>query len=301
MSDTFTTNFNLTKPEVGSSTDTWGAKLNADLDTIDAEIKEAQDAAAAVSTSLADFYTKTQIDTTLGGYYTKTQMDTSLGGKANTSHTHTIANVTGLQAALDGKLPLAGGTMTGLLRTQPLNSNAGQSGAADAFRVQNVSGTGDASLALMSFLCNGTYGINMHLRSDGYFGIGGWSRPAWSWYTDPNGQMVTSGNIVAYSDPRLKDDVEVISGALDIVDSLRGVRFTWNGKTKLIGRPGFRDIGILADEVEAVLPEIVSRSIPDEENDGEQWRVVAYDKLTPVLIEAIKELRAEVRELRGGR
>ncbi|MNN28817.1 hypothetical protein D3C81_1423990 [compost metagenome] len=111
--------------------------------------------------------------------------------------------------------------------------------------------------------------------------------------------MIAAGNVGAYSDPRLKDDVARIDGALAIVQQLDGVRFTWNGKSQLIGKPGERDIGILADQVEAVLPEIVSRSVPDADNDNEQWRVVAYDKLVPVLIEAIKELAAEKDELKA--
>ena len=157
--------------------------------------------------------------------------------------------------------------------------------------------TGDGNLAMIGFYALGGYAIKMGVRADGYFGIGGWSRPAWSFYTDPSGNVIAAGNITAYSDPRLKDDVSRITGALDIVEQLDGVRFKWNHKTTLVGRPGERDIGVLADQVEAVLPEIVNLSIPDEANDGERWRTVAYDKLVPVLIEAIKELNAKVREL----
>ncbi|MNH22662.1 hypothetical protein D3C79_825260 [compost metagenome] len=49
--------------------------------------------------------------------------------------------------------------------------------------------------------------------------------------------------------------------------------------------------------MEVVLPELVSLSVPDVDNDGERWRVVDYAKLTPVLIEAVKELSARVKEL----
>lgn len=194
-------------------------------------------------------------------------------------------------------MPLSGGAFTGPAYSASLNSVMASGDAGSSFEVRNGGGSGDAGMAAQTFLCSGAYGIKLALRADGYFGLGGWSSAAWRWYSTPSGDMIASGNIGAYSDPRLKDDVERIDGALGIIEQLDGVRFTWNNKTNLIGRPGERDIGVLADQVEAVLPELVSLSVPDDENDGERWRVVAYDKLVPVLIEAVKELAGRVKEL----
>jgi hypothetical protein len=200
------------------------------------------------------------------------------------------------QSTANAALPKGGGTMAGLLTGATISmSMDGNDTNSGSFKCRST-GTGDANLAGMSFN-NDAYAIKMGVRADGYFGIGGWSRPAWSWYSDPNGNMVSAGNVSAYSDPLLKKDVERIRGALWIIQQLDGVRFTWNGRTHLIGRPGARDIGVLADQVEAVLPEIVGRSVPDEGNDGQQWRVVAYDKLVPVLIEAVKEIADRLAKL----
>lgn len=193
--------------------------------------------------------------------------------------------------------PVAGGAFTGMVYTASLNGSMVQGYSNASLEVRNASGSGDWGLASIGFHAQGSYGITLGLRADGYFGIGGWSSAAWRWYSTPDGTMIASGNIGAYSDPRLKEEVEPIGGALAIIEQLNGVRFTWNNKTKLIGKPGQRDIGVLADQVEAVLPELVSLSMPDSDNDGEQWRVVDYAKLTPVLIEAVKELSARVKEL----
>lgn len=193
--------------------------------------------------------------------------------------------------------PVAGGAFTGMIYTASINGAMVQGYGNSSLEVRSGSGTGDWGMAAIGFHAQGYYGINLALRADGYFGLGGWSSAAWRWYSMPTGDMVASGNIGAYSDPRLKDDVKRIDGALGIIEKLDGVRFIWNHKTKLIGKPGERDIGVLADQVEAVLPELVSLSIPDDDNDGEQWRVVAYDKLVPVLIEAVKELAGRVKEL----
>lgn len=161
--------------------------------------------------------------------------------------------------------------------------------------VQNPGGaSSDANMAMMSFLCQGLYGIQMGLRPDGYFGLGGWSRGTWSWYTSPAGDMVAAGNVSAYSDPRLKEEITPIEGALKRIKRLDGVHFRWK-QNSLIGRPGEYDYGVLADQVEEVAPEIVTLSVPDA--DGIRYRTVCYDKLVPFLIESIKELAARVEEL----
>lgn len=228
----------------------------------------------------------------------KTYVDAALNALRNGVAT-SFDTLAELATNFGNYLPLTGGAMTGLFTGRTSGMSMTQDGGAAPGSISvRASGTGDANLAGISF-SNDAYSIKLGVRADGYFGLGGWSRAAWSWYSDAAGNVVAAGNITAYSDPRLKDDVERIGGALNIIEALDGVRFTWNGKTSLIGRPGARDIGVLADQVQAVLPELVALSVPDEENGGERWRTVAYDKLVPVLIEAVKELSARVKELEG--
>jgi hypothetical protein len=95
------------------------------------------------------------------------------------------------------------------------------------------------------------------------------------------GNFTASGNITAYSDERLKTDVETIPNALEKVNLLRGVSYT---------KDGVRGLGVIAQEIEKVLPEVVV--------DGEEFKSVAYGNVVGVLIEAIKELTAEVAELK---
>ena len=113
-----------------------------------------------------------------------------------------------------------------------------------------------------------------------------------------NGDLHADGDVIAYSatisDQRLKDDVETIETALDKVGNLRGVTYTWNAGS----RAGQRDYGVIAQEVEQVIPEIV-REKEMALIDGETYKTVDYEKLTAVLIEAVKELKAEVDALKA--
>ena len=111
-----------------------------------------------------------------------------------------------------------------------------------------------------------------------------------------NGSLTATGNVTAYSDARLKTNVNTINDALGIVGKLRGVSFDWK-------ESGKHSIGVIAQEVEKVLPEVVLESTATDPETGEETTVktVDYGKIVGVLINAINELKAEVDELKGGK
>jgi hypothetical protein len=102
------------------------------------------------------------------------------------------------------------------------------------------------------------------------------------------------GDIVAFStvpsDERLKKDFTFFGEALDTVNQLNGYRFTWKHNN-------VEDIGFSAQEVEPLLPEIVKeKALPLMLDDGVLYKTVSYEKMVPVLLEAIKELHAIVKD-----
>jgi hypothetical protein len=114
------------------------------------------------------------------------------------------------------------------------------------------------------------------------------------------GEIRATNNITAYySDARLKDFKGTIPNALEKVQALNGYYFTENAKAKELGYDNARmQVGVSAQEVEAVLPEVVTDAPINANFEGADYRTVYYDKLVPLLIEAIKELKAEVDELK---
>ena len=97
------------------------------------------------------------------------------------------------------------------------------------------------------------------------------------------GAATFNNNVTAYSDERLKSNIETIESGLDKVEKLRGVTYTRDEKD---------NIGVIAQEVEKVLPEIVLTA-----DDMMGTKSVDYSRITAVLIEAVKELSARVKEL----
>jgi hypothetical protein len=102
----------------------------------------------------------------------------------------------------------------------------------------------------------------------------------------PNGNVVATGDVTAYSDAKFKKDINTIENALSKVTSLRGVSYTRNDSEDTSTK-----IGVIAQEVLPILPEVVLK-------DGDGNLSVAYGNMVGVLIEAIKEQQQQIEELK---
>src|SRR5262249_41125077 len=105
------------------------------------------------------------------------------------------------------------------------------------------------------------------------------------------GNVCATGTIGTCSDARFKKNVAPIDGALGQVERLRGVNFDWDREH--FADRGFADarqIGFIAQEVQQVLPEVVSKGA-----DG--YLSVDYGRVTPLLVEAIKAQQLEIDAL----
>jgi hypothetical protein len=133
------------------------------------------------------------------------------------------------------------------------------------------------------FFCNGS-----HMYLDLNSGIGNFyirDGTTTRFTFDDAGHFTATGNITAYSDITLKENIETIPNALNKVTSVRGITFDRKDQE------GLRQTGVIAQEIETILPEAV---ITDE--DG--IKSVAYGNLAGLLIEAIKEQQHQIETMK---
>lgn len=128
---------------------------------------------------------------------------------------------------------------------------------------------------------NGAGDAMMIRQATGYVGIND-NTP--SYHLDVNGTIRATGDVIADSDVRLKSDIQTISNAVETVKSLRGTAYIKDGKAS---------IGVIAQEIEEVLPQVVSTA-----DDEMGTKSVAYGNIVAVLIEAIKEQQGQIDELK---
>ena len=103
-------------------------------------------------------------------------------------------------------------------------------------------------------------------------------------------QIEASGDVIAFgsSDERLKDNIQPITEPLWKVSQIGGYTFDWNEKQDTYEG---HDVGVVAQEIHKVLPEVVA-----ERSNG--YLGVKYEKIVPLLIESIKELKKEVDDIK---
>lgn len=114
----------------------------------------------------------------------------------------------------------------------------------------------------------------------GFLNSGG----GWACYSQDDGSFVASGNVGAYSDRRHKTNIRGIDGGLDLVEALRGVFYTRKSDGKAC-------VGVIAQEVQEVVPEVVGET--------PEGLYVDYGNLVAILIPAVQELAERVRKLEG--
>lgn len=180
-----------------------------------------------------------------------------------------------------GKADLAGATFTGKVTTTP-GLAVGTAGPTGGLEIGLSSGTA----ATQTFHKSG-YAINFGLDSDNVVRLGGWSQGSntYRFTSDTSGNFVATGNLTAYSDRRLKTDLQTIS------DPLLKIR-TLTGYTYKRVDTGQRQVGLIAQDVQTVLPEAVM------ESDG--ILTVSYGNLVALLVEAIKTLEDRIEVLEKG-
>jgi len=132
---------------------------------------------------------------------------------------------------------------------------------------------------------NGT-GWGVYGKCIGGIGVRGWGGQYGVYSV---GDVYTTGSYKNSSDARFKEDVQPLTDSLSTVLKLRGVQFNW--KRDEYPEHNFsegRQVGFIAQEVEEVLPEVV-----DKGDDKDGFYSVSYGRIVPVLVEAVKELKAE--------
>jgi hypothetical protein len=286
MANSYTTNLNLTKPEVGADTDAWGGHLNTDLDTLDAIFKS-DGTGTSVGFNVGSGKTLTVNGTVAGtGLVTPTGTQT-LTNKTISGASNTISNIS-LTTAVTGLLPVANGG-TGISTTPgygvlPIGNGTNYTAAAltAGTGVSINNGPGAITIALPQAVATTS---SVQFAS---FGVG-------TSATGTSGEIRATNNITAYySDDRLKTRLGAIENPLAKLKTLDGFYYEANATAQGLGYTAIREVGVSAQSVQAILPEIVAPAPIDD-----RYLTVRYERLVPLLIEAIKELAAEVEALKG--
>ena len=252
------------------------------------------------TTAYTDTAISNLVDSSPGALNTLNELAAAINDDANFSTTVTNS--------IAAKLPLAGGQMTGNITFSGSQTVDGRDLSADGTKLDGIESgaTADQSgaeiasaLGAQNIYTTGNIGrdANDYIAFTDNTQLDVYVNNSNEFRFEADGDFHADGDVIAFSsttasDKNLKENIEVIPNALDKVEALNGVSFTWK-------RDGTPSAGVIAQEVQAVLPEAVKEVTPLK--GGDSHLSVNYHALTSILIESIKELKAEIEKLKGGK
>ena len=388
MSDTFTSNLSMVKPQIGGSVDSWGTKWNTNLDTLDT-IFNSTGTAVDMRFASANFDDNAKAifgtNDDLEIFHDGLNSEIKDNGQGNLNLRTNGASINLLHGSESMLLAQANGGVSVYHDDSKKfeTTSSGVSVTGDIVVTGNVDGVdvsglsttvSNISSSLSTVATSGSYndlsdkptiptnnnqlsngagyttytsnqatnttsgvsfsGVNINVNFDVTLNNGNWTGEKGGKIQQHGGNMYIQygdhvlfrnsggtdrvdftsggegrfdGNVIAYySDERLKDKEGKIENALDKISKIETFYFKENELAKSLGHDNDKmQVGVSAQSVKEVLPEIVSIAPFDLDKDteksksGEDYMTVDYAKLTPLLIEAIKELKDELKELRG--
>ena len=250
------------------------------------------------TTAYADLAVAALADSAPATLNTLNELAAALGNDANYATT--------TATAIGTKLPKSGGQMTGNITMSGTQTVDGRDLSVDGTKLDgiassatNVTNNNQISngAGYITSFTNTTYSagtgmslsgttFNCTIDSPSEVGLGNLSSSG----NNLSGNFTATGNITAYSDERLKENIQTIPDALEKVTSMRGVMFDKKSSEDEFSHMA-RGSGVIAQELEKIAPELVLH--------GETYKSVAYGNLVGYLIEAVKELSDKVKELEG--
>jgi hypothetical protein len=244
--------------------------------------------------------TITQVNQFAGGAYATANGANGLAAGAFNTANNRVSSVSGTSGRITstgGLTPVLDLTTAGPGATSATNSSLtidayGRVTALSSGTAPVTSITGTASQITVSGTTTPTLSLPQNIATGssvqfGSFGVG-------TAASGTTGEIRATNNITAYySDDRLKTKLGNIQNALEKIMSLNGFYHEANETAQALGYKPVREVGVSAQEVNAVLPEVVAPAPIDP-----QYMTVRYERMIPLLIEAIKELKAEIDSIK---
>lgn len=249
---------------------------------------------------------------------TKLATISTAGKVSNSATTATSANTVSAIVARDASGNFSAGTITAALSGNVTGDVSGNSATTSqrTFGYVKTDGLTQGSYGSISIGGSTNFygGINFSdvtltlmagIAASGFY----YNNTTWRGYWDSAGTLQNTGDVIAYaSDKRLKTNIVNIPNALNKICSINGVTFDWklDECAKWNFTPPKNDIGVIAQEIQEICPEAVTFApfdrdpvLGDFSKSGENYLTVKYEKLVPLLIEAIKEQQLQIEELKA--